>query len=89
MVGLQNVEDAQGMEPVKSRAFAAAGQKKSRQMDKNDAMIGISSLQDMHVIPGGGSTSGQPQTSDLEGGAGTPLQVWLARPETWRGVYVE
>ena len=35
---------------------------------------------------GGGSTSGQPQTSDLEGGAGTPLQVWLARPETWRGV---
>ena len=54
MVGLQNVEDAQGMEPVKSRAFAAAGEKKSRQMDKNDAMIGISSLQDMHVIPGGG-----------------------------------
>ena len=39
MVGLQKVEDAQGMEPVKSRAFAAAGEKKSRQMDKNDAMI--------------------------------------------------
>ena len=54
MVGLQNVEDAQGMEPVTSRAFAAAGEKKLRQMDKNDAMIGISSLQDMHVIPGGG-----------------------------------
>ena len=24
------------------------------------------------------------QTSDLEGGAGTPLQVWMARPVTWR-----
>ena len=23
------------------------------------------------------------QTSDLEGGAGTPLQVWMARPVTW------
>jgi hypothetical protein len=26
------------------------------------------------------------KSSDLEGGAGTPPQVWLARPETWRGV---
>ena len=29
-------------------------------------------------------------SSDLEGGAGTPPQVWLARPETWsRGEHLE
>ena len=36
MVGPQNVEDAQGMEPVQFRPFAAAGEKKLRQMDKDD-----------------------------------------------------
>ena len=34
--------------------------------------------------PGGGS-AGQRQTSDLEGGAGTPPQLSPARPVTWRG----
>ena len=93
MVGLRNVEEAQGMEPVKSRAFAAAGQKKSRQMDKNDAMIGISSLQDDACDTWGGvarRASHRPQTwrgvqvppsrsgwPDLRPGGGC---------STWRGV---
>ena len=47
MVGLRNVEEAQGMRPVKSQGLLpAAGEEKWRQMDKNDADEGISSLQD-------------------------------------------
>ena len=72
MVGLQNVEDAQGMEPVTSRAFAAAGEKKSRQMDKNDAMIGISSLQDRMRYLGGVARRASHRPA----------------PQTWRGVQV-
>ena len=75
------------MRPVKSKAFCPPQAKKNEgKWTKMTPMKGfLASRIGMRYL-GGGSTSGQPQTSDLEGGAGTPLQVWLARPETWRGV---
>ena len=64
-------------------------------MDKNDEGFLASRIGcDTWLGRGVASTSGQPQTSDLEGGAGTPLQVsgLDLRPGggcrcTWGGVF--
>ena len=64
----------------------AAGEEKSGKMSSTTASPGDGIAAECGTwVPGGGS-AGQRQTSDLEGGAGTPPQLSPARPVTWRGV---
>ena len=61
----------------------AAGEEKSGKMSSTTASPGDGIAAECGTW---GGSAGQPQTCDLGGGAGTPLQVWRARPVTCRGV---